>query len=108
MDGTTHDGTLHEPCGGRYLYVRLLTWFFTLFSSLRLIAYLPTTWSIYQSNDSSQHSLWTWLTWFGANLTTAAWLYEKDGRCLGRVAIISASNAGMCLAVSVLIVLRRL
>jgi hypothetical protein len=85
-------------------YLRLLTWSFVLFNTLRFAAYLPTVWAIQQSGDSNQHSLWTWLTWFGANLTTAAWLYEQDGQRLGRVAIVSACNAAMCLGVSVMLV----
>jgi hypothetical protein len=43
-------------------------------------AYLPTLWAIHVSGDSSQHSLWTWATWFGANVTMAAWLRP---RCSG-------------------------
>ena len=34
-----------------------------------MAAYLPTIWAIHRSADSSQHSLWTWCTWLGANLT---------------------------------------
>lgn len=90
------------------LYLRVLTWSFTLFNTVRVAAYVPTIWAVHQSGDSSQHSLWTWLTWFGANLTTAAWLYEKDGQRLSRVSIVSACNAAMCLAVTMLIVWYRI
>lgn len=101
MAATTRDAALRAT--RRDAYLRLLTWAFAMFNTLRVVAYLPTTWALYQSGDSSQHSLWTWLTWFGANLTTAAWLYEKDGHRLGRVAVVSAGNAAMCLAVSLMI-----
>ncbi len=106
MDMTTRQAG--PPSTGDGLYLRLLTWSFALFNSLRVAAYLPTIWAVYQSGDSSQHSLWTWLTWFGANLTTAAWLYEKDGRRPSRVSVVCACNAGMCMAVAMLIVWYRL
>ena len=106
MNGTTREP---QPRGtGTGLYLRLLTWSFALFNSVRVAAYLPTAWALQQSGDSNQHSLWTWLAWFGANLTTAAWLYEVDGQRLGRVAMVSACNAAMCLSVSVLIAWYRL
>jgi len=104
MDATTHGARLRETG----LYLRLLTWSFALFNTVRVAAYLPTMWAVHQSGDSNQHSLWTWLTWLFANLTTAAWLYEKDGQRLGRVAVVSACNAGMCLVIAVLIVWYRL
>lgn len=88
----------------RKAYLSLLTWAFTLFSSLRLVAYLPTLWAIYSTGDSSQHSLWTWCSWFGANLTMAAWLYERDRGRVDRAVLVSMSNAAMCLAAVVLIV----
>jgi len=90
------------PARTRYLAV--LTWSFALFSSARLLAYLPTIWAIWSSGDSRQHSLLTWLTWTGANLTMAAWLYEQDGRRLTRSVAVNVCNAGMCLGTSVLIV----
>jgi hypothetical protein len=77
-------------------YLRVLTWAFTLFNSVRMLAYLPTIWAIVQSGDSSQHSLWTWGTWFGANATMAAWLYESSGQCVSRAVVINAGNAAMC------------
>jgi len=46
----------------------------------------------------------TWLTWFGAKLTTAAWLYEQDGQRLSRAAIVSACNAAMGLGVSLMLI----
>ena len=36
------------------LYLRLLTWAFTLFSSVRIASYVPTLYAIYISGDSSQ------------------------------------------------------
>lgn len=93
---------------GRALYLHLLGWAFSIFSSLRMLSYLPTLWAIHLSGDSSQHSLWTWLTWFGANLTMAAWLYEQDGQRVSRVTLVSLANAVMCLSTVALIVWYRL
>jgi len=89
------------------LYLRLLTWSFTIFNSIRVAAYLPTMWAIATSGNSSQHSLWTWLTWLGANATMAAWLYEHNGRRMNRVVAVNMGNASMCLATTVLIVAYR-
>jgi hypothetical protein len=88
-------------------YLALLTWAFTLFNSVRTLAYLPTMWSIWASGDSSQHSLWTWGTWLGANTTMAAWLYEHNGRRINRVVTVNIGNAAMCAATVVLIVAHR-
>lgn len=93
---------------GRRLYLRLLTWAFTLFSSIRLVAYVPTLWAIHASGDSSQHSLLTWVTWAGANLTMAAWLYEQGEQRLNRAIVVNLGNSTMCTAASVLIVWYRL
>jgi uncharacterized RDD family membrane protein YckC len=82
--------------GARRAYLALLTWAFTLFSALRAVSYLPTMWAIQVSGDSSQHSLWTWCTWLGANLTMAAWLYENSGQRLGRAVLVNLGNATMC------------
>ena len=89
-------------------YLALLTWAFTLFNSVRMLAYLPTMWAIHTSGDASQHSLWTWCTWFGANLTMAAWLYEHNGRRIDRAVTVNACNAVMCLLTLVVIVAHRL
>ena len=88
-------------------YLAVLTWLFTLFNSVRVLAYLPTVLAIFSSGDSSQHSLLTWVTWVGANATMAAWLYEHNGRRLNRAIAVSGCNALMCLATSILIVAYR-
>jgi hypothetical protein len=88
----------------RSAYLTVLTWAFTLFNTLRAVAYLPTMWAIYTSGDSSQHSLWTWCTWLGANATMAAWLYEQNGQRLGRAVVVNIGNAAMC-AVTVALIL---
>ncbi len=80
----------------RGAYPRVLTWAFAVFNSVRMLAYLPTIWAIVQSGDSSQHSLWTWCTWLGANAIMAAWLYESNGQRLSRAVVINAGNAAMC------------
>lgn len=84
-------------CGAlRRQYLLVLGWAFALFGTVRVLAYLPTVWAIVQSGDSSQHSLWTWFTWAGANATMAAWLYETQQQQISRAAVVSAVNAAMC------------
>lgn len=95
------------PTRQRCLYLQWLTWSFTLFNSARLFCYLPTIWAIYVSGDSSQHSLWTWGTFLGANVTMAAWLYEKDDRRVTRAMLVNVSNAAMCAATVTLILAAR-
>jgi hypothetical protein len=80
----------------RQHYLSVLGWAFALFNTVRVAAYLPTVWAIVQSGDSSQHSLWTWFTWAGANATMSAWLYETQGQQFSRAAAVSAGNAAMC------------
>jgi len=80
----------------RERYLAVLGWAFTLFNSVRVVAYLPTVWAIFQSGDSSQHSLWTWCTWLGANLTMALWLRERNGGRFCRAAAVNLGNASMC------------
>jgi hypothetical protein len=92
----------------RGVYLAVLSWSFALFSSVRLLAYLPTIAAIVASGDSSQHSLLTWGTWLGSNATMAAWLYEGNGRRLNRAALVCAGNATMCLATVVVIAWQRL
>lgn len=92
----------------RSLYLTLLTWAFTLFSTVRMAAYLPTVWAIVESGQSSQHSVWTWCTWLGVNATMAAWLYEHNGRRIDRAVTVNACNAVMCLLTLVVIVAHRL
>ena len=106
MDTTTT--ALRQRPSAPSAYLVVLTWLFTLFNSVRVLAYLPTLLAIFTSGDSSQHSLLTWGTWVGANATMAAWLYEHNGRRLNRAIAVSACNALMCLAISMLIVAYRL
>lgn len=96
-------------CGAppQSLYLTVLTWSFTFFNSVRVLAYLPTIWAIYASGDSQQHSWFTWLTWAGANATMALWLYEQNSRRLTRAAAVNACNAVMCSATLVLILALR-
>ena len=92
----------------RQRYLTVLGWAFTLFNSVRMAAYLPTAWAIHASGDSGQHSLWTWFTWFGANLTMALWLRERNGGRLDRAAAVSLGNATMCALTLALILWYRL
>jgi hypothetical protein len=92
----------------RQRYLQLLTWAFTLFNGVRVVTYLPTLWAIHASGDSSQHSLVTWITWTGANLTMAAWLYEQNGQRVNRAVMVNTGNAVMCAACTALITYYRL
>ena len=103
IEVSTHDVPPPPALFSRALYLRVLTWAFTVFNSVRVVAYLPTILAIYASGDSSQHSLWTWITWAGANTTMAAWLYEQNGRCMNRAIAVNIGNAAMCLGTVVLI-----
>lgn len=87
----------------RRAYLTLLPCAFALFSSMRVVAYLPTLWVIHTSGDSSQHSLMTWCTWLGANITMAACLYEQNGCRANAAVLTSLSNAAMCTGAVVLI-----
>ena len=77
-------------------YFKLLTFAFTTFNALRLVAYVPTMLTIWHSGQSDQHSILTWLNWMGANATMAAWLYEHNGHRFDRTVLINVSNAAMC------------
>ncbi len=87
----------------RQHYLTVLGCLFAFFSTVRVLAYLPTLWAVVQSGDSSQHSLLTWFTWAGANLTMAAWLYEQQGRRWNRAVAVNLVNATMCIATFVVI-----
>ena len=95
--------TVPRRIGWRAWYLQGLTWAFMLLTAARLVAYAPTVWAIVLSRDSSQHSLWTWFTWLGANLTMAGWLYEQNGQRIGRAVIVNLGNATMCAAMLMLI-----
>lgn len=73
---------------------------FALFNCLRLVAYLPTLAAIQSSGHADQHSLFTWLTFLGANLTMALWLHEQNGRRINRAVAVNAFNAFMCGAIA--------
>lgn len=95
-----------SPRGGER-YLTLLTWSFTFFNSVRVLAYGPTMATIWASGSSDQHSLLTWLTWLGANATMAAWLYEQNGRRMNPAITVNVCNAVLCAATSLLIVFFR-
>ena len=102
MRESRHAAALDTPAThtlARATYLALLTWAFTLFNLLRVLAYLPTPWAIHSSGDASQHSMLTWLTWFGANLTMAGWLHEHNNRRFNRVILVNLCNAAMCLSI---------
>ena len=92
----------------RRAYLSTLAWLFTLLNSARVLSYLPTVWAIWASGDSSQHSLITWGTWLGANLTMAAWLVENNGGKMNRAAATNVGNSAMCLLTIVTIAWHRL
>jgi hypothetical protein len=99
-------GSLSASLRRHYLVV--LTWSFTLFSAVRVLTYVPTIAAIVASGDSSQHSLWTWLTWTGANLTMSAWLYEHNGQRAKRAVAVNIGNALMCLVTTAVILWQRM
>ena len=101
---------LHAPRPAllrREHYLLVLTWAFTFFSSVRVLSYLPTLWLIVEQQNASQHSLLTWLTWLGANLTMAGWLHEHNGRRFNRAVVVNLVNAAMCALTLGLILLYR-
>ena len=95
-----------RPAAPRTDRAGLLGWAFTLFSSLRIVAYLPTLLAIQASGGSEQHSLWTWLVFLGSNATRALWLREQHGG-VTRAVTVCAANALMCAAICALIVWTR-
>lgn len=80
--------------------LKVLTCSFALFNGLRIVAYLPTLAAIQTSGQADQHSLFTWLTFLGANLTMALWLHEQNGRRMNRAVAVNAFNALMCGAIA--------
>jgi len=108
--GTVVSAAPHQPHDSsmRRRYLAVLAWSFALFNALRVLAYLPTLYAIYQSGDSHQHSWFTWVTWTGANATMAAWLFEQTGRRITRAVAVNLCNAVMCLATLMLILAYRL
>lgn len=104
---TTTTSALRRLPSASSAYLVALTWLFTLFNSVRVLAYLPTLLAIFTSGETSQHSLLTWVTWVGANATMAAWLYEHNGRRVNRAIAVNVCNSLMCLATSILIVAYR-
>lgn len=78
----------------------LLSGSFALFNGLRIVAYLPTLAAIQTSGQADQHSLFTWLTFLGANVTMALWLHEQNGRRMNRAVAVNAFNALMCGAIA--------
>lgn len=77
---------------------------FAFFNALRIVAYLPTLAAIQSSGGADQHSLFTWISFLGANATMAMWLFEQNGRRPNRAIVVSASNAVMCAAIAASIV----
>lgn len=89
------------------LYRRSVEIAFALFSSTRLLTYLPTMFVIYASADASQYSMLTWLAWVGSNASMALWLFENNGRRFDKAVVVSIGNALMCLATCALIAVYR-
>ncbi len=100
-------GPKAPAAAGRVTYLVCLAWAFTAFNAVRLLTYLPTIWAIHESAASDQHSLLTWFTWCGANLTMGLWLYEQADQRLERAALVNFGNAAMCLFTGIVIVLYR-
>jgi len=85
-----------------------LVWTFTIFNFLRIVAYLPTIEAILVTGESDQHSLLTWVIFFGANVTMCCWLYEEAGRRLNQAGLTNCGNAFMCGVICLLITWTRL
>ena len=94
--GVGHPDGARAQTSARKAYLAVLAWAFTLLNSARVLSYLPTLWAVVISGDSSQHSLWTWGMWLGANLTMAGWLYEQNGQRWNRAVAVNLVNATMC------------
>ena len=107
-DGRAEERTERTASRRRALYLTTLTWAFTLFSSARVVSYLPTLWAICASGESSQHSLWTWGIWLGSNATMALWLHEQHGQRWTRAALVNGVNAAMCAATFTVILVFRI
>lgn len=103
-----HPSHVEPTAIARSRYLAALGALFALFSSARVLAYLPTIWAVMATGDSSQHSLWTWFTFFGGNSTMAVWLWENNGRRCNAAIAASGGNALMCLAIIVVIAWTRL
>jgi len=88
--------SLHHLGLSRAGYLAALGALFAVFNSVRVLAYLPTLLAVFNSGDSSQHSLLTWITWIGANATMAAWLYEHNGQRMDKAIGVSLANAAAC------------
>lgn len=95
-----------QPPGTRG--TRFLVWTFTIFNFLRILAYLPTVEAILVTGESDQHSLLTWLIFFGANVTMCCWLYEEAGRRFNQAGMTNCGNALMCGVICLLIAWTRL
>jgi hypothetical protein len=89
-------GRRRGDASGDDRYFKLLLLAFTFFNTLRVVAYLPTMVLIAHTGQSDQHSLFTWVTWLGANATMAAWLYQHNGRRWDRTVLVNVGNASMC------------
>jgi hypothetical protein len=76
----------------------VLVWAFSVFSSLKVVAYLPTLFAIHASGRSDQYSLATWLIFVGSNVTMALWLHEQNGR-IDKSVVASTINAVMSAAI---------
>lgn len=104
---TTHSLEMVVDKSDHRATLRLLTWCFTLFNGLRIVAYLPTVEAIYSSGHSDQHALLTWLIFLGANATMSLWLYEQNCRRCNRAVVINGVNSLMCATISLLIIWTR-
>lgn len=93
-----------DPVANRMRSPTLLGGAFALFNGLRIVAYLPTLAAIQTSGHADQHSMFTWLTFLGANLTMALWLHDQNGRRINRAVAVNAFNALMCGAIVACIV----
>jgi hypothetical protein len=72
---------------------------FALLNGLRIVVSLPTLAAIRTSSHVDHHSLVTWLTFLGANLTMALSLHERNGLRMNRAITANTFSALMCGAI---------
>lgn len=87
----------------RETYIAVLNRFATLMGGIRALTYIPTILTLMASANSSQHSLWTWISWILANGTMTMLLYERNDRKADSVILIQLANTVMCVVTTAVI-----
>lgn len=77
--------------------LRWVNWIFSACSTARVLAYLPNLVSIWQSGNSDQHAMSTWVILAASNAATAWYLQETNPGRRCRVVWVSLANTAQCL-----------